>query len=67
MLDKRRDITIAELMDKAQAEKLRIEIEIQPDEYGRPIERISIEPWVPFESKCPYGTPVVYVKGKEQD
>ena len=66
MLDNR-EITIAELIDKAQAEKVRIEIEIIPDGYGLTTERINIEPWVPFESKCPYGTPVVYVKGKEEE
>ena len=60
-------LSIEELITKAHEEKVRIEVEITPDEYGHVTQRITIEPWEQFDPKCPYGTPVVYVKGKKED
>ena len=47
-------LSIEELITKAHEEKVRIEVEITPDEYGRVTQRITIEPWQPIEYLCPY-------------
>lgn len=47
-------LSIEELITKAHEEKVRIEVEITPDEYGRVTQRIAIEPWQPIEYLCPY-------------
>ena len=48
-------LSIDELITKARTEKVRIEVEITPDEHGRVTQRLTVEPWVPYEPKCPYG------------
>lgn len=48
------NITIDELIQKAHEENVRIEVEITPDPYGHAVQRITIEPFVPFEPACPY-------------
>lgn len=47
-------LSIEELITKAREEKVRIEIEITPDEYGHVTQRITIEPWKPIEYVCPH-------------
>lgn len=47
-------LSIEELITKASEEKVRIEVEITPDEYGRVTQRITIEPWKPIEYVCPH-------------
>ena len=38
-------LSIEELITKAREEKVRIEVEIVPDQYGHVTQRITIEPW----------------------
>ncbi len=47
-------LSIEELITKAREEKVRIEVEIAPDEYGHVTQRITIEPWQPIEYLCPH-------------
>ena len=47
-------LSIEELITKAHEEKVRIEVEITPDECGRVTQRITIEPWQPIEYLCPH-------------
>ncbi len=47
-------LSIEELITKAREEKVRIEVEIVPDEYGRVRQSITIEPWQPIEYFCPH-------------
>ena len=47
-------LNIEELITKAREEKVRIEVEIAPDGYGHVTQRITIEPWTPFEYVCPH-------------
>lgn len=54
-------LTIAELCREAQEKRVRIEVEIIPEGLGAR-RNITIEPWEPFEPKCPIGQPIVYVK-----
>lgn len=42
-------LSIEELITKAHEEKMRIEVEIVPDQYGHVTQRITIEPWQPIE------------------
>ena len=42
-------LSIEELITKAHEEKVRIEVEITPDEYGHVTQRIKIETWQPIE------------------
>jgi hypothetical protein len=46
-------LSIEELITKAREENVRIEVEITPDQYGHVTQRITIEPWQPFEYVCP--------------
>lgn len=48
-------LTLAEIAEKVKAEKVRITVEITPNEDGTVTQRIEVEPWEPFEMKCPYG------------
>ena len=58
------EITILELIEKARKEKVRIEISVEPNEYGRTNRKIEVEPWEPYTPVCPYGVPIVSVKEK---
>lgn len=60
-------LSIEELIVKAAKENVRIEVEITPDSYGSVIQRITIEPYVPYEPKCPYGVPTVTVVKKPEE
>jgi len=59
------DLTLKEISEIAAKERIRYELRIEPTEYGGINTTVTIEPWEPFDPKCPYGTPVVYVKGKQ--
>ena len=59
-------ISIDELIKKAHEENVRIEVEIMPDSYGYATQRITIEPFVPYEPHCPYGTMIVADKEKKE-
>lgn len=48
------ELITKELITKAHEEKVRIEVEITPDEYGHVTQRITIEPWQPIEYLCPH-------------
>lgn len=49
------EITIRELIEWAKRDKLRIEVEIEPSEYGPLRRRITVEPWAPYQPYCPNG------------
>jgi len=59
------DLTLKEISEIVAKERVRYELHIEPTEYGGSDTTITIEPWEPFDPKCPYGTPVVYVKDKQ--
>lgn len=47
-------LSIEECIRKAREEKVRITIEITPDEQGRVTQRMEVEPWEPYQPYCPY-------------
>lgn len=47
-------LTLAEIAEKVKAKKVRITVEITPNEDGTVTQRMEVEPWEPFEMKCPY-------------
>ena len=60
-------LTVAELCQLAQEKRVRIEVEIIPEEVIGVRRNITIEPWEPYEPKCPIGQPIVYVtEGKAE-
>ena len=62
------DMTLAELSQEAREKRVRIEINLEPNGYGQTRETVTVEPWEPYEPKCPIGTPVLYVKeGPKQE
>lgn len=56
------ELNIEELIKKAREENVRIEVRITPDEYGRVSQELTVEPFIPYEPKCPFGTPIITVK-----
>ena len=49
-------LTLAEVSELAQKNKVRIEMVITPE--GLAVRReITVEPWVEFVPRCPYGLP----------
>ncbi len=60
------DLTLKEISEIATKERIRYELRIEPTEFGSNNITVTIEPWEQFDPKCPYGTPVVYVKGKQE-
>lgn len=61
------DLTLKEISEIVTKEQVRYELHIEPTEYGGSNITVTIEPWEQFDPKCPYGTPVVYVKSKKDD
>ena len=61
------DCSVSDLVKHAREEKLRIELVLEPNGYGQTRETLTIEPWEPFEPRCPYGEPIVYVKDKRDN
>lgn len=49
------NITLEELIEKVKNEKVRIMVDISPNDGGGIVQHLEIEPWEPFEMKCPYG------------
>lgn len=47
-------LTLAEIVEKVKTKKVRITVEITPNEDGTVTQRMEVEPWEPFEMKCPY-------------
>ena len=60
------DLTLKEISEIVVKDQIRYELQIEPTEYGSSNITVTIEPWEQFDPKCPYGTPVVYVKGKQE-
>ena len=61
------DLTLKEISEIVAKEQVRYELHIEPTEYGGSNTTVTIEPWEPFDPKCPYGAPVVYVNGKQEE
>lgn len=61
------DLTLKEISEIVAKEQVRYELYIEPTGYGGSNTKVTVEPWEPFDLKCPYGTPVVYVKDKQED
>lgn len=59
------ELTLEEIAEIVTKQKMRYELRIEPNGYGNSNITVEVEPWEPFEPKCPYGTPIVYVKGKK--
>ena len=48
-------ITLAEIAEKVKTKKIRITVEITPNEYGTVTQHIEVEPWEPFKlEECVY-------------
>lgn len=47
-------IELKQLTERVAREKVRIIIDITPNDDGTVTQHIEIEPWEPFEMKCPY-------------
>lgn len=60
------DLTLKEISEIVAKGRVRYELNIEPTGYGNSNTRVTIEPWEPFDPKCPYGTPIVYVKDKQE-
>lgn len=64
------EITTRELIEWAKRNKLRIEVEIEPSEYGPLRRRITVEPWAPYQPYCPNGfkpEDVYFLKRSDQE
>lgn len=59
------DLTLKEISEIVAKEQVRYELHIEPTEYGGSNITVTIEPWEPFDPKCPYCAPVLYIKGKQ--
>ena len=60
------DLTLKEISEIVAKDRVRYELRIEPTEYGSNDMTVTIEPWEQYDPKCPYGTPVVYVKGQQE-
>ena len=47
-------ITLEQIVKQVIKEKVRITIDITPNENGSVTQHIEVEPWEPFQMKCPY-------------
>ena len=47
--------TLEKIVERVKNEKVRITVDITPNEDGTVMEHWEVEPWEPFEMKCPYG------------
>ena len=56
------DMSADDLTDLARKYKVRIEIEFEPDGYGKVRRKMTIEPWEEYQPYCPQGVPIVTVK-----
>lgn len=48
-------MTLEQIVEQVITKKVRIIIDISPNEYGTVTQHMEVEPWEPFEMKCPYG------------
>ena len=60
------DLTLKEISEIVAEKQIRYEVHIEPTGYGSSNITVTIEPLEQFDPKCPYGTPVFYVKGKQE-
>ena len=61
------DLTLKEISEIVTKEQVRYELRIEPTGYGNTNITVTVEPWEQYDPKCPYGTPVVYVRGKKEE
>ena len=61
------EMTIKELCELSSEKKVEIEIRLEPNECGGINTTFTVQPWEKYEPFCPHGTPIVYVKDKEQN
>ncbi len=47
-------ITLEQIAEKVTKEKVRITVDITPNEDGTVTQHIEVEPWEPFKMECPY-------------
>lgn len=59
------DLTLKEISEIVAKKQIRYELHVEPTEYGGSNITVMIEPWEPFDTKRPYGTPVLYIKSKQ--
>ena len=48
-------MTLEQIVQRVSKEKVRIIVDITPNENGSVTQHLEVEPWEPFEMKCPYG------------
>ena len=60
------EMSVKEMCELARENQLQIELRVEPNGYGGNCTTFTIQPWEKFDPKCPYGAPVVYVKGKQE-
>lgn len=61
------ECSVVDLIKYSEEHKVWIEIKTEPTHYGGTNTALIIEPWEPFEPKCPYGEPIVYVKERKNN
>lgn len=48
------EMTLEQIVKQVIREKVRITVDIMPNEDGSVTQHLEVEPWEPFEMKCPY-------------
>ena len=48
-------MTLEQIAERVAKEKVRIIVDITPNGDGSVTQHLEVEPWEPFEMKCPYG------------
>lgn len=48
------EITLNQIVERVKKEKVRIIIDITPNEDGTVTKHLEVEPWEPFKMECPY-------------
>lgn len=63
------ELTLKEISEIVTKDRVRYELRIEPPDkgYGSCNITVTVEPWEQYDPKCPYGTPVVYVKEKKEE
>lgn len=61
------EMTVKELCELSQKNQVKIAVRFEPDGCGKINTTLMVHPWKEHEPFCPHGTPIVYVKGKEDE
>lgn len=48
------EMMLEQIVKQVIKEKVRITVDITPNEYGTVTQHLEVEPWEPFKMECPY-------------